>query len=283
LGRALLEAAGVEFAYDAGPPARAVFRGLDVAVEPGEFLGILGPNGSGKTTLLKLLCGLLSPARGEVRLDGRSLASLSPRARAREIAFVPPEAAADVPFTVLEAVLMGRFARQGAFAFDAEEDVAVARRSLERVDALAFEARFLFELSAGERQRVLVARALAQEPRVLLLDEPTSHLDVGHQVAMYALVEALNRESGLTVLVVSHDLNLAASHCRRLVLLDGGAVVRSGEPAEILKREVLEAVYRTPMEVGRHPSAGTPWIFPGRTEPPDLTRGDGPRAGAPPP
>ncbi len=266
-GRALLEAIDVDFSYGRAETARPLFERLGFTVEEGEVLGILGPNGSGKTTLLKLLCGLLEPKRGEVRLHGRSLAVLTPRDRARELGLVPYEVTSDLPFTVLETVLMGRFPRQGPFGFDGPEDVRVAREALERVDALALERRLLFELSGGERQRVLVARALAQEPRVLLLDEPTSHLDVGHQVALYGLLRELNEKEGLTVVVVSHDLNLASTHCNRLVLLDGGRVVRAGAPSGVLDKDVLEAVYRTTLEVGRHPSAGTPWIFPRSSRP----------------
>jgi iron complex transport system ATP-binding protein len=258
----ILEASRVDFAYDGSGPGRGLFQGLDLAIEEGSFLGVLGPNGSGKTTLLKLFARVLEPAGGEVRLLGKPLARFSAKERAQRIALVPPEVATDVPFTVLEAVLMGRYPHQGPFTFDSEADVRIARRALEEVDALAFEKRLLFELSAGERQRVLVARALAQEPRVLLLDEPTSHLDVGHQVAAYELLRALNREAGITVVVVSHDLNLAATYCRSLVLLDRGAIVKSGAPSEVIVREILEKVYRTPIEVGRHPRGGTPWVFP---------------------
>jgi cobalamin transport system ATP-binding protein len=262
MGEPILEARAVAFSYGFARSERRVFDGLDLSIETGDFVGILGPNGSGKTTLLKLFAGLLAPASGEVRFSGRRLAEVPPRERARDVAFVPPEAPIDAPFTVLEAALMGRFPRQGPFPFDTEEDVGVARRALERVDARRFESRFLFELSAGERQRVLVARALAQEPRVMLLDEPTSHLDLAHQTATYALLGELRRESHLTIVVVSHDLNLAATHCERLVLLDDGRVACAGAPAAVLRREILEPVYRTSIQIGTHPTTHTPWVYP---------------------
>jgi iron complex transport system ATP-binding protein len=244
-----LEADRLSFAYG----ARAILDDVSLAVAPGELLGVIGPNGGGKTTLVRLLSGVRRPDRGTVRLDGTPLATLARRELARRLAVVPQDPTLEFPFTALEVVLMGRAAHHPAMTLPGAHDVAIARAALARLDVGDVEDRPLDRLSGGERQRVLLARALAQEPSVLLLDEPTTHLDLRHQTGIYAVVHALRRERGVAVVCVLHDLNLAALYCDRLLLLAEGRVVHAGPPAAVLVPDLLTAAYRTPVHVGRSP------------------------------
>ncbi|MEI4473170.1 ABC transporter ATP-binding protein [Frigidibacter sp. MR17.24] len=215
-----------------------ILRDVDLALAPGERLGLVGPNGSGKSTLLRLLAGLARPSAGEVRLEGTPLRRLGPRAVARRLAFVQQEAQTTERITVRDAVELGRTPWLSALRpFSAEDDRIVAR-ALAATDMAGFEARDWLTLSGGERQRVQIARALAQEPRVLLLDEPTNHLDIGHQLAVLDLVAGL----GLTTVIALHDLNHAMG-CDRLAVLQGGRMVALGPPAEVLTRARLAEVF----------------------------------------
>ena len=255
-----LEACSIRFRH---PGARApLFEGLSIGFAAGELTGIIGPNGSGKTTLLRLLAGLLAPDGGEVRLEGRSLRALPARERARRITIVLPETQILFNFTVMEVVLMGRAPHLGPWGLERPVDYEAARRALREVDLAECEARPVHELSSGERQRALIARALAQEPGVLLLDEPTAFLDLKHALEIDVILRRLNAERGLTVVTVSHDLNLAARQTRRLVLLHHGRIVADGPPADVLTPARLREVYETEAEVVRDPVTGTPLIIP---------------------
>jgi iron complex transport system ATP-binding protein len=255
----VLSAEGLVFGYGREP----VLRDVSLAVAAGELVGIIGPNGGGKTTLVRLLSGVARPQAGTVSLGGRPLASLRRRDVARRIAVVPQDPRIDFPFTALEVVLMGRAPHaSGPFVLPDARDVELARTAMGRLDVAGVERRSLEQLSGGERQRVLLARALVQEPEVLLLDEPTTHLDLRHQVGIYDVVRALARERGLAVVSVLHDLNLAALYCDRLVLLAGGRVACEGRPAEVLTVDVLSAAYGTPVFVGRIDLTGTPVVVP---------------------
>ena len=217
---ARLAAERVSFAFrDA-----VVLADVDVALGAGELVAVLGPNGSGKSTLLRVLAGLARPSTGEVRLDGRPLGALGRRAVARRLALVPQDPRVDYPFTALEVTLMGRAPHQRGLGLPSARDLAVAEDALARVDAGGLAGRLIDHLSGGERQRVFLARALAQEPDVLLLDEPTTHLDVRHQLETHALLRHLCRERGLACVTVVHDLNLAMTYCDRVVVLAGGRV-----------------------------------------------------------
>ena len=255
---ALLEAQQVTFTYG----SEAVLRELTLALAPGELLGVLGPNGSGKTTLVRLLSGVLAPTSGSVQLAGQPLARLGRREVARRLAVVPQDPTLDFPFTALEVVLMGRSPHLSALGFPRAHDLAVARAAMARLDVAGFEHRPLERLSGGERQRVLLARAIAQDPQVLLLDEPTTHLDLRHQTGIYDVVHALRRERGTAVLSVLHDPNLAALYCDRLVLLAGGGIARQGSAREVLTPEALRAAYGTDVHVGVHPLSGGPIVLP---------------------
>jgi iron complex transport system ATP-binding protein len=253
----VIRAEEVTFRYGRGP---LVLAGVSCEVVAGGVLAVAGPNGSGKSTLVALLDGLLAPASGRVLLDGRPVGALARREVARAVGYVAQSAEVHFPLTVLEYVLQGRFAHGHLLGFETDEDVAAAERALELTAAAAFAPRHLDELSGGERQRVMLARALAQEPRALLLDEPTANLDIAHQVRMLDLVRSLSHRDGLAVAVVTHDLNLAAEFADRMLLLAGGEVKGSGTPAEVLTPERIESVFKTPVVVDANPVNGAPRV-----------------------
>jgi iron complex transport system ATP-binding protein len=262
-GRALVEFDGVAFAYP--QPERRRERGFSVsdvsfAIEAGEVFGVIGPNSAGKTTLLRLLTRVVAPDRGEVRLDGRPIASLAHAELARRIAVVPQDAPRPFPFSVEQLVLMGRYPHAPGRFFESEADRAAAVAAMEATGVLHLAALPLEQLSGGERQRAMLARALAQQPRLLVLDEPTSHLDLRYQAETAALLQHVNAERGMTVLLVSHDLGLAAQVCDRLLLLGGGRVARVGPPFEVLQRAVLESVFGCAVVVDVDGRTGRPVV-----------------------
>src|SRR4051812_33402601 len=250
----MLEAANVSFAYRTG--TALVVNEVSLTVAPGELVGILGPNGSGKTTLLKMLAGTLTPTAGTIQFDGRPLSSWKRRDLARRIALVPQETHAPFDFTVLDIVLMGRFPHLGAFALEGPDDLAIAKQALASTGASVFEERPFATLSGGEKQRVVIASALAQSPELLLLDEPTASLDLGHQLDVQLLLATLNRDSGVTMALSTHDLNLAAGLCRDLVLVRDGRVIAQGPTEDVLTRETVRALYGVDADITRHPIAG---------------------------
>jgi iron complex transport system ATP-binding protein len=239
--RPLIEARGLRFAYAAGGPE--VVCGASLEVPRGRLTAVVGANGSGKSTLVRLLCGLLKPAGGEVFFDGAPLRSMEPRARARRIAYVPQTVSTVFPFTALEVVLTGRSPYTTRLRFEGAKDVEAARRALAAVDAAHLAARPVTELSGGERQMVALARALAQEPECLVLDEPSAALDLKHRAALVRHLRRLRDERGLTALVITHDLVLLDPDFDRVVAMRCGAVAAAGAPAEVLRDEVLAEVY----------------------------------------
>lgn len=243
-----------------GYDGRAVLRQLTFAVAPGEFVGLLGPNGSGKTTLIHALAGLLPPQAGQILLQGEPLAAWASRQRARTVAVVPQSSEIRFPFTCLEVVLMGRYPHQKRALSLREADLAVALWAMRETTTEALAERPVTEVSGGERQRVVIARGLAQEPALLLLDEATSSLDVRKKLEIFELLKRLNGE-GLTLICALHDLNLAAMYCRRLIFLKGGRVVRDGPTEAVFTAATLEEVFDTPMEVARHPEYGHPYAL----------------------
>jgi iron complex transport system ATP-binding protein len=240
----------------------ALFHDLSLSIAPGEMAGLIGANGSGKTTLLKLISGILRPEAGEVSVGGRSAAAIPPPERARRIAVVPQESRIIFDFTVLEVVLMGRAARLGLLGVEGRADLEVARGALEQTGMLALADRPVSRLSGGERQLVFVARALAQEPGLLLLDEPTAYLDIRHRMEIYGILADLNRTKGLTILPTSHDINLAARFCQRLILLKDGRVVADGPTGEVFRADLLSQVYDTPLRILEDPETGTSLALP---------------------
>jgi iron complex transport system ATP-binding protein len=246
----VLQADSLSFSYRAG--TAPVLDRVSLTVARGDLVGILGPNGSGKTTLLKVLAGALAPTSGEVRFEGRQLSSWSRRQVARRIAFVPQETVAPFDFSVLDIVLMGRFPHLGRFALEGPADLAIARDALRATATEAFELRSFATLSGGEKQRVVIAGALAQSPELLLLDEPTASLDLGHQLDVRQLLAGLNAEHGVTMVLSTHDLNFAAALCRHLVLIRGGRVLAAGPTEDVLTPETIRALYDVDADVQLH-------------------------------
>jgi iron complex transport system ATP-binding protein len=237
----LLEARGLHFAYAAGLPE--VVSGASLALRRGTLAALIGANGSGKSSLIRLLAGLLAPARGEVLFDGVPLRRIEARQRARRIAYVPQATATVFPLTALEVVLTGRSPYTQRFRFENERDLAIAHAALAAVEAAHLAARSVTELSGGERQLVALARALAQEPDCLLLDEPSAALDLKHRAGLLRHLRRLRDERQMTALVVTHDLQLLDPAFDEVFAMRAGAVVAAGAPGEVLRDEVLADVY----------------------------------------
>jgi len=235
-------------------------RDVSMEIGAGELVGILGPNGSGKTTLLKVADRILEPQEGEVSLRGRPIQGYSRVGLAREIAMVPQENHFQFAFSCLEVVLMGRFPHMGLFEFEGEDDMEVALEAMEATHCAELADRPINQLSGGEKQRVLLARALSQEPRLILLDEPTSFLDLRFKKEIFELLSSLKKNRGLSLMIVSHDIDLSARYCDRIVLLDRGRVFAEGTPGEVLTARNVEAVYGCPVTVDNNPATGTPRV-----------------------
>jgi len=253
-----IEIEGLEAGYRDAP----VLRGISCLIEPGEMVGVIGPNGAGKTTLLRALTGLIKPARGTIRLLGENLEDISARRRARLVGVVPQSVDTPMAFTVEEIVAMGRTAALKSWGRPAGRDRRIIEKALVYTDTADMRGRFFSELSGGEKQRAVIAMVLAQEPRIILMDEPTSHLDINHRIEIMQIVERLNGEAGVTVLMVSHDLNLSAEFCRRLVLVHHGRIVSDGAPAQVLKEETLRRVYECDVRVQCGPADGSVTVAP---------------------
>jgi iron complex transport system ATP-binding protein len=258
----LVECQGVAFAYKPREPGAGAFaiRDLSFDVRAGETFGVIGPNASGKTTLVRLLSKVLEPSGGRIRLEGRDVTRLSRAELARLVAVVPQDVPRGFPHTVEELVLRGRYPRAPRRFFESNEDRAAARRAMEAVGVLELHGVLLDRLSGGERQRVMLARALAQEPRLLVLDEPTAHLDLRYQAECAGLLRRLGRETRLTIVLVSHDLGFASELCDRLLLMAGGAAVRLGPPEAVMDEAVLESAYGCRVIVDKHPVSRRPTV-----------------------
>lgn len=238
----VIHVSGVSFGYGDNP----VIRDLSLAIEPGRFHGIVGPNGSGKTTLLDLITGYRRPQEGTVRLSGRPVTDYSRMEMARRLALVPQEYSVNFPFTVTELVAMGRHPHRGRFGGQDETDRAVVANALAALDLETMADKLITELSGGEKQRVVLARALAQDAPTLLLDEPTANLDVFHALAALRVVArrvASDPGHSLTAVAVMHDLNLAAAHCDSLIFLKNGRLAAAGPTAEVLRPETVQEVF----------------------------------------
>jgi iron complex transport system ATP-binding protein len=253
---AIIEAHNIHFAYNRVD----VIRNVSVSLEQNTLLAIIGPNGAGKSTLLRILGGILKPQRGIVCMFGQSINAVDRKKRAQHIAFVPQETHFAADFPVGEIVSMGRYPYLSAFQREQKTDREAVEHALEYTETQQFRSRQINSLSSGERQRVVLARALAQEPKVLLLDEPTSHLDLKHQHAIMEVLKRLNKD-GLAVIIVHHDLNLASLYCENLLLMHEGAVFAEGTPQSLLRHSVLHDVYGTDVTVVQHPHKNIPQIF----------------------
>lgn len=251
--------------HPSGDRAAWVINGIEFTVRQGEIVGVIGPNGSGKSSLLKLLAKLIRPQEGTIRLFGAELGALSRESISREVAYMPQDLSSDFPFSVLDTVLMGRFPyRHGGLwnlvGWERREDLAVAEEAMAQTDVTHMANRMVNTLSAGERQRVLLARALAQVPRVLMLDEPTAHLDLNHQLEVCRILHRVHEQLQMTVLLVSHDINLASQYCDRILVMKQGAVVCIGSPQDVIHPRVLTEVYGCQVLVDVHPDTGLPRV-----------------------
>jgi len=255
---AMLRLDAVSFAYR----ERAVLREMSLEIFRGERFGVLGPTGSGKSTLLRLLSRVLRPTHGRVSLAGHELSEYAAAALARRVAVVPQETALDFPFSVLEVVLMGRAPHIGGFGFEGDRDLEAAERAMAQTGVADLAGRFFHELSGGEKQRVVIARALAQEPEILLLDEPTTFLDIRHVVEIFELLTRLSKEHALTLVIVLHDLNLAALYLTRLAFLKAGRVIATGAPDAVIDYRTIREVYETDVYVHRNDLTGKLNVLP---------------------
>ncbi len=256
-----LEIRGVSFSYESSP----ILKDLIFGVGEGEFLGVMGPNGSGKTTLLRCMCKVLEPQVGTILIDGRDLRSFERSEVAKTVGVVPQGSMVDAAFTVFEIVLMGRTSHIGRFGVESAKDLKAVEEAMEMTGILHLADRTFDELSGGERQRVIIARAFAQEPKVLLLDEPTVHLDIKYQLEILELIERLNKKTGIVIVSVFHDLNLACQHCDSIMLLYNGRIEAIGPPEQVLTPESIRRIYGVDVVIRRHPVTNalnvSPYLF----------------------
>ncbi len=253
----MLEIKNLVCGYD----SKFILQDINFKVENKEFVGIIGPNGSGKTTLLRAITRVLKPKKGAILFEGKDVSRMRHKELAREIAVVSQSSETGF-MSVEEFVLLGRTPYYERFQFlETKDDLAIALRCMKLTDTFRLKDRFMQELSGGERQLALIARALTQEPKLLLLDEPTSHLDIAHQVGILDLIKRLNKELGFTVAMVLHDLNLASEYCQRLVLLDQGRIHKIGPPEQILNYQIIEEVYGAAVVVEKNPISLKPYVL----------------------
>jgi iron complex transport system ATP-binding protein len=248
----------LRFAYAQTP----VLNGISTAIHVGNFVALVGPNGAGKSTFLKILAGLNRRYAGTVEFDGTSLSKVALRDLARRVAFVPQETHVVFPFTVNQMVLMGRAPHQSASLFDSGIDIERAEEAMRMTDTLDLAKKAFTELSGGERQRVVLASALAQDPEVLLLDEPTVYLDLKHQIHFYDIVERLNVEHRMTIVSVTHDVNLAARYARRMIAMRAGRFVADGLPESVLTPENLYEIFEVSVAVFKRTDGRGSYIIP---------------------
>ncbi|MCL0093485.1 ABC transporter ATP-binding protein [Dehalococcoidia bacterium] len=268
----MLKLENVTLGYD----RRTVLSDINLEVAPGELLGIIGPNGSGKSTLIKGICHLLTPKNGRVFIDGRDAASMGRSELASLVAVVPQTATLPEAFTGFEIVLMGRTPHLGLLRYESRSDFDIAWQAMEITKTQPFAERRVGELSSGERQRLTIARALTQEPKLILLDEPTAHLDINYQIETLDLVKDLCQEHDLAAIAALHDLNLAAQYCDRLIMLNGGGIHAEGSPKQVITAQHIKAVYGAEVCVYPHPFNALPatLIIPGDGRSPSFKKGD---------
>jgi iron complex transport system ATP-binding protein len=253
-----LQARSIEIGYGEGP----VLESLSLEIQPGHVTALVGPNGSGKSTLLKALARLLKPRSGAVYLDGKAIARLPTAELARRLAILPQSPATPAALTVRELVEQGRYPHSGPLRMLRQQDHAAIHRALTLTRTLDFADRGLDSLSGGERQRAWIALTLAQDTSILLLDEPTTFLDIRHQLEILELVEQLNRDQGMTIVMVLHDLNQAARYAHRMLVLEQGRILADGAPVEVLTADLLETVFRVRAHIITNPESGTPLCLP---------------------
>jgi iron complex transport system ATP-binding protein len=245
-----------------GYQANEVIKGVSFTVHQGEFIGVIGPNGSGKTTLFRTITKIIGGYAGGLLYKDKEIRDWPVKTLAKEIAVVPQFLMMAFPLKVYDFVSLGRAPYLGRFEMISERDEEIVKGAMGITGCSGLMERMVTELSGGELQRVFLAQALAQEPKLLLLDEPTSHLDIGHQVEILHLLKQLNKKKGLTIVIIMHDLNTAGEYCNRLVLLDEGRIYKAGSPVEVLTYQNIEAVYKTVVVVKENPISGRPYVIP---------------------
>lgn len=253
---ALLKLNGISGGYH----KEIVIKGISLEINKGDFMGIIGPNGSGKTTLLRLMSKVLLPKTGTITFQGNDISAMCLKEFAKVVSFVAQDTMINFPFTVLEMVLMARIPHLKRMQFETREDCLIAEKAMAMTDILHLREKKIDEISSGERQRVIIARAIAQEPLLLFLDEPTSHLDIGHQIQALDLLRRLNRQNNVTIIMVLHDLNLASEYCNRIVLLNEGKIFKEGSPREVFTYQNIETVYKTVIVVSNNPINSKPYV-----------------------
>jgi len=254
----LLHIDNIHFSYQNIP----VIKGITITINKGDFWAFIGPNGSGKTTLLKLMNGILSPQKGHIYTNGIPIHSMTRRQMAQFMAVVPQGFTSFSSFTVFDVILMGRTPHLHNRYFENEKDMEIAEQAMEKTNTLPFAHRSMNHLSGGEVQRVLIARALAQVPQFLLLDEPTTFLDLRHQIEIMAMLQKLNKEEGVTVVTITHDINLASLYCTQIALFKDGQLKAMGNAHDVMTEKNIAEVYNTPVLVGQHPLSNCPVITP---------------------
>jgi iron complex transport system ATP-binding protein len=253
----ILKVEGVTAGYNTTP----VIREVTFSVPEGSVFGIIGPNGAGKTTLFRTLSRLMKPWKGVVSFKGADIAGISRRDYARSVAVVPQFRQTPPPFTVREFVSMGRYPHRGRLARLNKEDGRIVDKAMELLDVSTFKDKLVSTLSGGEMGRVFLAQGIVQQPELILMDEPTAHLDIGHKIRTLDLMRSLAKRTGLTALIILHDLNLAGTYCDSLVMMKGGGIHSSGRPEEVLSEGHVTEVYGTLVRVGTNPAIGKPHIF----------------------
>jgi len=252
----ILRIENIKSGYD----EKVVLKDVSFEARKGELIGIIGPNGSGKTTLARNITKVLPLMHGKILYDGYDIEGLNLNAIAKKISFVPQEINTVFSLSVFDLVMMGRFPYVGRFREETQSDFEIVKKALEVTHTHDFLTRSLDEISSGEKQRVLIAKALAQEPELLILDEPTSRLDIGHQIVIMDMLKRLNSQKGITILSILHDLNIASDYCDRLILLDNGRVSGIGTPEEIIDYRFIEDVYKVTVVIKPSPATGRPHV-----------------------
>lgn len=243
-----LQVENLQFGYR----KQLVLKGLSFKIEKGNFISIIGPNGSGKSTLLKTLNQLYSPSAGSILIGGTNINRLKKKELARKVALVPQDTIIDYDFTVEDIVLMGRHPYKGRFQKENEKDYKIVNEVLKMTNTFHLKDRIITEISGGERQRVIIAKALAQKPSIILLDEPTSHLDINHQIEILNLLKRLNEEMGTTIVIVIHDVNLASRYSNEIIMLNEGEILEMGSPEKVITKKNIEIAYDLKVEIEKN-------------------------------
>jgi len=254
----MIDIQNLKFAYS----DKLIINNINLSFSVGEFVGIIGPNGAGKSTLLKLMLGILKTPAEFIQLNNKSLIEYPKKELGKFIAYVPQETEFSFSFTVKEIVQMGRYPYLKGIAFVSADDETIVNDAMEKMEILDFATRKFNELSGGEKQRVVIASALAQQPKILLLDEPTSALDLHHQIDIYTILKTLQKETGMTTIVVTHDINLAAQFCDRILLMNKGEIIKDGAPDEVLQFRLLQEIFGVKVYIDINPMTKSLYVLP---------------------